>query len=143
MSDTPRIDAILMRAGSFDPQTEVVSATLARIMDRELAQAKAELATEREARKSAEHYRDLYLDVNERFKLALNMPGTGNQVDFAKECRAAWERCESAERRAEKGASVLSALLGDVIRCSAWGWFRDQPTVKAARAYLNAKEGKG
>jgi len=34
----------------------------------------------------------IHKELSERLKLALNMPGTGNYVRFAEECRAAWER---------------------------------------------------
>lgn len=59
-------------------------------------------------------------DVCERIKIALDMPGTGSYVDFATDCRRAWEPLRHHVPAKPDGAvSELAKLKDDVIRLEA------------------------
>ena len=59
------------------------------------AEARAEKADARV--KELERSWRLAINLSEAMKLALDQPGTGNYVDFARECRAAWARVKELE----------------------------------------------
>lgn len=59
------------------------------------------------------HERNLHVELSESLKLALRMPGTGNYIEWARECRAAVD--ELARLRADlQGLHKLQRLLYEI-----------------------------
>lgn len=83
-----------------------------------LVKARSERDAARTALAEAEHQRDIHLQLGEKMKCALRMPGTGNYVDWAKECRQAVDdlagtRIALAEAQAEVARGKAEAARAE------------------------------
>ena len=58
----------------------------------------------------AEHWLGIERDVSDRLKMALRMPGTGNYVEWAKECRNAVDALARVRERAARWEAVAIKL---------------------------------
>ena len=94
-------------------QRRIVEEWLDRVDRGELSRAVRALITDLDA---ARHHGKLHADLSDALKIALRMPGTGNYVEWAKECRAAVDDLVRVTAEREEARTKLMKLREEISR---------------------------